>query len=503
MRAFYALKNSMYGIMSQFLIAIIGLVTRTIFLNCLGEDYLGLNGLFTNIISILSLAELGFGTAALYALYKPLAEKDDKQIIALMQLYKKIYHIMFFVVALIGVLIMPVVPYLIKGSTNLENIYLIYIIFVSDSAISYLYAYKRSILFADQKNFVIIKIATICKLMLSALQITVLILMRNFIVYLLMMVIMHFIENFIISMKVDKLYPYLKSEKIALDIGVKNTLIKNTKALVLHKVGNVAVFSTDNIITSAFVGLSTVGIYSGYTLLLSQVDLFIKSIQEGVKASIGNYSVNESDENKYKIFKQLNLVIYNIYAFPGIAFYCLFNPFISLWLGEKMTFSLDIVFLICFNFFIKGLRNSLLIVKETNGVFEEDKWEPILEAIVNLGLSIILVNIIGFRGVLLGTVITTLAVTYVIEPYITFKYVLHKSFWGYYKIFIYNILTFFIAGGVTLYFCSMFPGLDIKSFIIKVAICAVIPNFIHLILYFRTKEFGELFQKLKGMRRKN
>lgn len=499
MRAFYALKNSFYGVISQILIAFIGLITRYIFLSTLGEDYLGLNGLFTNVISVLSLAELGFGTAALYALYKPLADDNKDQIIALMQLYKKIYHIMFFIVMVLGICIMPLIPSLIKGVHTLENIYLIYLVFVVDSAISYLYAYKRSILFADQKNFEIIKISTICKLCLATLQILVLIVFKNFILYLLVMVLMHFIENVIISKKVDKQYRYLKSEKKILDISIKRSLIKNTKALVMHKVGTIAVFSTDNIITSAFIGLSTVGIYSSYTMLLNQVDVLIKSIQEGIKASIGNYSVNETEENKFNIFKQLNLIIYFIYSFCTIAFFCLFNPFITLWLGEKMTFSMDIVFLICFNFYIKGMRNSLLILKETNGIFNEDKWKPIMEAICNLGLSIILAKYIGFSGVLIGTILTTLCIPYVIEPHVTFKYVLKRSEVHYYKICAYNFFTFFIAGSVTAIMCKVITINGVIAFLAKCVICLIIPNIINMFLYSRSKEMKGVMKQLKGL----
>lgn len=503
MRAFYALKNSFYGVISQVMIALIGLVTRYIFLSALGEDYLGLNGLFTNIISVLSLAELGFGTAALYALYKPLAEDNKNQIIALMQLYKKIYHIMFFVVMILGVMIMPLIPYLIKGVQTLDNIYLIYFIFVADSAISYLYAYKRSILFADQKNFIIIKISTICKLCLAVLQILVLIVFKNFILYLLVMVLMHFIENVIISRNVDIQYKYLKSEKKVLELSIKNNLIKNTKALVLHKIGTIAVFSTDNIITSAFIGLSTVGIYSSYTMLLNQVDLLIKSVQEGIKASIGNYSVNETEENKFRIFKQLNLIIYLIYSFCSIAFFCLFNPFITLWLGKDMIFTIDIVFLICLNFYIKGMRNSLLILKETNGIFNEDKWKPILEAICNLGLSIILAQYIGFSGVLIGTILTTLCIPYIIEPHVTFKYVLKRSELQYYKIFIYNFFTFFAIGCITVLICMLIPGQGIFAFIMKCLICLSVPNLMNMIFYCKSKEMKDVIGQLKKLIMKN
>lgn len=502
MRFLNSLKNSFYGIISQLIIIFIGFFSRKVFVDLLPAAYLGLNGLFSNVISILSLTELGFGTAAIYALYKPLASNNERKLTALMNLYAKIYRIMFFVVMILGFCMMPSIPYLIKEMPDLPHIYFIYYLFVINSALSYLFAYKRSLLFADQKNFKIMQVTTICKLVMTLLQVAILYLTQSYILYLIIMIAMGFIENFTISRMVDKTYPYLKvyrDEKI--DEETKHELVKNTKALIMHKVGSIAVFQTDNLITSAFVGITTVGIYSNYTMIVNQLHTLIGTVIDGAKASIGNYNANESDENKLKIFFKLNFVNHIIYSFCTTALFCLLNPFIGfLWLKkEEYLFSIGIVTLICIYFYIRGMRYSYNLFKETSGVYHPDRYKSILEALMNILLSILLVNFFGFAGVLLGTIITTLCVPYVIEVYVTFKYVFHMKPWVYYKAFLWNVISTLIMVSLSYFICSMFSNINFVIFVLMGIICGIVSLVVNLIFYGRSEEFKYFYELIKRL----
>lgn len=492
MRLLKSLKNSFYGIVSQVVIILIGFFSRKVFVDMLPSAYLGLNGLFSNVISILSLTELGFGTAAIYALYKPLADNDERKITALMNVYAKIYHIMFFVVMILGLCLMPVIPYLIKDIPDLPHIYFIYYLFVINSAISYLFAYKRSLLFADQKNYKISQVTMVCKFLLTIFQIVILYITQNYILYILIMIVMGFVENLIISKIVDTTYPYLKLyKKEKIDDATKHELIVNTKALLMHKIGSVAVFQTDNLITSAFVSIVTVGVYSNYTMIVNQLHTLIGTVIDGAKASIGNYNASETDENKLKMFFKLNFANHVIYSFCTTALFCLLNPFIgSLWLKkEEYVFSIGIVALICIYFYLRGMRYSYNLFKETSGVYNPDRYKAIFEAVMNIVASIILVHFFGFAGVLLGTIVTTLSVPYVIEVYVTFKYVFHRKPWIYYKVFAGNVLSTFIMVSISYILCNfLFPTITILNFIVMGCICVVVSIVINLIFYGKSEE---------------
>lgn len=501
MRLLNTLKNSFYGIFSQVFIIFIGFFSRRVFLDMLPEAYLGLNGLFSNVISILSLTELGFGTAAIYALYKPLADNNERKLSALMNLYAKIYHVMFFVVMGLGLILLPLIPYLIKDVPDLPHIYLIYYLFVINSALSYLFAYKRSLLFADQKNYKIMQVTMVCKILLNVFQIIALYTTQNYLLYLIIMIVMGFVENLIISLIVDKTYPYLKkykNEKI--DEGTKHELIVNTKALLMHKIGSIAVFQTDNLITSAFVGVITVGVYNNYTMIINQLHTLIGSVIDGAKASIGQYNASESDENKLKMFFKLNFVNHVVYSFCTTALFCLLNPFIeSIWLKQaEMLFPMFTVFLLCIYFYLRGMRYSYNLVKETSGIYNPDRYKAIFEAVMNVATSILFVKFFGFDGVLLGTIVTTLSVPYVIEVYVTFKYAFHCGPWVYYKAFAKNVLTTLLMTGISYFLCrTIFPTTNLLTFVAMGIICAVVSVLVNVLFYCRSEEFAYFYTLAK------
>lgn len=493
MHLFNSLKNSIYGIASQLIIVLLMFVSRKIFVDILPVEYLGLNGLFSNVISVLSLTELGFGTAAIYALYRPIAMKDYKKQAVLMRVYAKIYHVMFFVVLILGLCLMPFIPYLIKDLPQIPNLYFIYYLFVINSAITYLFAYKRSLLFADQKNYRIVKANVLCKILCTLLQIIILKVTGNYILFLIIMIGTSFLENWIIARIVDKEYEYLKDYKDEhLDVETKQELIKNTKALLMHKIGAIAVFQTDNLITSTFVGIVATGLLSNYTMILNQVRMIITTIIDGAKASIGNYSATESDENKLIVFRKLNYINHIINSTCTTGLFILLNFFIAkLWLkNENLLLPQTVVLLLCIEFYLRGMRYSYNIFKETSGVYHPDRYKAIVEAILNLVISIILVNYIGIAGVILGTIITTICIPYVVEVYVTFKYVFHKGPMVYYKIFSRDVIATTTMVILSTILCANITvDNSLLQFFIMGIIAAIVSIVINILFYINTIEY--------------
>ena len=499
-----SIRNSAFGIASQIVIILISFFTRSIFLKYLSEEYLGLNGLFSNVISILSLTELGFGTAAIYALYKPLAAKEEEQVAALMNLYAKIYHIMFAIVTILGLILLPFIRYIIKDlPEDIPNIHLIYLLFVLNSALSYLFAYKRSLLFADQKNFKISVVTTVFKLLLAMSQIVGLMLTSNYYVYLGAMIVCGVLENLVISTIVDRNYPYLrKYRKAKASPEVKQGRKDNTKSLIVHKIGTIAVYQTDNLIISAFINLATTGLYSNYTMITNSLQQLTNSLVEGMKASIGIYNASETPARRIILFKKFNLLLHLINSFCTTCLLCLFNPFIEFAFGEEYLFAMPLVLLICLEFYVRGMRVSFNTVKETCGIFRPDRYKPLFEAAGNLTLSILFVKWIGFAGIMLSTILTTLCICYTIEVYVTCKYAFACKPGFYYQLFAKNILVLAVQLAATYGLCSLLPMYGFGALALKACVCLAMPNLINLAAYWRDPDLHALLGTAKRFLKK-
>ena len=362
--------NFSCAIVGQGLGLIVSFISRIIFIKYLGSEYLGLNGLFTNILSILSLTELGVGTAITYSLYKPLSEKDNNKCLMLMQFYKKVYTIIGIIILVLGFSITPFLPIFIKDIPNIKNINFIYILFVINTAISYFYSYKRNLIIADQNRYV----ATIYRysmyIVTNLIQIIYLLLFKNYIGYLVIQILSTFIENILVSKKAEKMYPYLKKKnKIPLEKNIRKDIIQKTKAMMFHKVGDVVVNSTDNILLSSFVNLVSVGIYSNYSLIISAINTITSQIYSSLTASIGNLCASSSKKKQYSVYKNINFLTFWVYCFCSVCLFVLLNPFIEIWVGKEYLFDIKIVLVLVINFYLKGMRNSNLVFREATGLF--------------------------------------------------------------------------------------------------------------------------------------
>ncbi len=491
MRTESSIKNLIYAFGGKIVELLVKLVTRFVFVKILATEYLGLNGLFSNILSILSLVELGIGPALTYSLYKPLAHKDTKKIKALINLYKKLYNIIGIVILLLGISITPFLPYLINKMPNISNIYYIYILFVLNTSISYFYTYKRSLLEADQKRYISTIYVQIFNIILNISQIIVLLITHNYIMYLFIQIIMTLLVNVSISKKAEKIYPFMKEKNIEkVDKDTKKTITKNVFAMVFHRIGGVVVNGTDNIIISKYVGLSEVGLYSNYYMIITALKGILTQIFTSITASVGNLVAIESQEKAYNVFKKILFLNFWLYSFSTICLMCLFNDFITLWLGKEYLFSIQIVILIVANFYVTGMRKTVLTFRDALGLYWQDRYKPIFESVINLVVSIMLVKYIGIVGVFIGTFVSTITTCSWVEPYMLFKYGFKKSSKEYFSLItFYAILTIILT--ITMYslLTSLFNQITIITLIIKAVLCIIIPNMVFCTLFYKTDEF--------------
>ncbi len=498
-------QNSILNMISGFgyriFIMLTAFVVRTVFIRCLDEVYLGVNGLYSNILNMLSLAELGFGTAMVYSMYSPLAEKDYNKIRQLMELYKRVYSIIGTVVLLIGLALVPFLPVLIKDQPDIEGLTFYYVLFLLNSVFSYwFFAYRNSLLQADQKAHVISNYSTLFNLIRSVLQIILLLVFHSFTIYLVTQIICTIAQNVSLAYKVKKEYPvFTKNKDDELPKKEKRKIFRDVKALMLSKVSFVVLNSTDNIIISAFVGLKWVGLLSNFVMITDAVTGIITQITTAMQASLGNYFVKESKEEGYTLFKRVDFLNYWLYGFSAIALFTLLNPFVTLWLGEKFTLNTGIIVALASNFFVAGLMNTLWTFRSTLGLFTQGLYRPIIVAVLNIVLSVALSFPWGAAGVLAATSISRICVNLWYDPMVLHKYGFNKPL----KPFLFKYLcriVLLVAMGFIMQQISGFifaEGIGYGNFIVMVILTAIIPNLIFLLFYFRTEEFKYYLNLIK------
>lgn len=484
--------NILFGFANSFITTILGFVTRSVFIYTLGVNYLGLNGLYTNILSLLSLAELGIGSAITFSLYKPIAEHDNKKIKALMQLYKSAYQKIGIIILVVGLSLVPFLKYLVNFQQNVDiNYQLIYVLFLADSVISYLFfAYRSVIVYANQKGYVLTKYETTFSIIRSVVQFLVLIIFKNYYMYLIIPIMISILKNLLISIKAGKMFPVINEKgKEELDKEEKDSIFKNIYSLALFKISSVVYTSTDNIIISSFLGTAIVGFYSNYSMLTQMVSSYINIIFQSLYASVGNLNATESKEYKYTIFERLQLLNIWIYGIVVVCMNQFFNPFIKLWLGSDYCFSQKTVLIISIMFLLPGLNNVINIYKDSCGLFWETRYRALATAIVNLVVSIVLVKKIGLEGVFIGTIVAYLTTIYMVDPRVVFQKIFKKSIISYYISLIKTIVIYSITAVLVRYICSLISVTGWIGLILQGIAAVILINIFFIIIFGRLDEF--------------
>lgn len=499
-RVEHAAKNIAFGYVGNIASMILGFILRSVFIMKLNETLLGVNGLYTSVLSMLSLAELGIGTALNYSLYGPVARKDTEKIKSYMQLYKKAYYSIAVVVAVIGICISPFLRYIIKnpGTYTVRELTIYYYIFLFNTVSTYFVSYKYSLVNAEQKNYIQTNVATLTKLVTVVLQIIVLFLTQNFMVYLLTAAGVELAQKIFVNQYLNYKYPYLKEKNIA-KLAKEETaeIVNKTKALVCHKVGDVARLQTDSIIISSFVSVTLVGVVDNYNYVINSVSGFVNIIFNSVISSFGNLIATENKEKQFSLFKVYRFFACWIYGFSAIGFWILLTPLVDLWLGEGWLLSGAIVGCILVDYYFKGDRIVLSNYKTAAGVFEQDKYLALIQGAVNLVISIVLVQKIGLIGVYIGTIVSGL-IANITKPIIIYKTCFDKRAWSYFADSAKYLLTLVVTGAC-IYGISrvVMPKVTFLSFGLMAVIITIVYNVVFLAVFGRCEEMQYLKKLIK------
>ena len=504
MRSENSIKNIISSFASNILVNILKFVCRIIFVRTISEIYLGVNGLLSNVLGLLALAELGIGTAINYSLYKPIAENDNSKIRSLMKFYRKAYRIIALIVFVMGIILLPFIPYFIKDVTGIKNLELIYIIFVVNQVIGYLFGYKRTIVAADQKNYKLVPFTMVFNILTNIFQILVLVAFKDFIVYLLIQTLFIIIENIVINKYISREYSVTKDLNDAekLDKKELNIIKKNIKALMYHKVGSYAVNSTDNIIISKFIGIVECGYYSNYYALISIISSFIYTFIGNITASFGNLIVKEKKEKRLSVFNEINFIYYIMYGISTTCFITMFNPFISYAYGPQFVLSMSCVYLITVNFYLLGMTNITEIVKSAAGLYDNDKLVPLFQAVLNIGISIGLGIVIGIEGVLIGTVVSTI-LPLIAKPIIIYKHVFETKPTVYFKEQLKQIIVLALAVLSSIFIVDNITFTNaIINIGFRLLVSVIVTSIFIFVFYNRSKPYKDALGRVKYLLRK-
>ena len=502
-RTEYSVMNTTVAFIAQVTAILMGFFTRVVFTRTLSEGYVGINGLFTDILNILSLSELGVGTANTYALYGPIARNDIKKQQLLMRMFRTFYRMTAGFVLVAGLCLIPFLDILMKDRPDVDHLIVIYILYLTNSVVSYLLIYKKTLVDAHQMNYITVMYHNGFLVLQDICQIVVLLLTGNFILFLIVAVVCTISGNICMSRKADRLFPYLKEPcKDKLPQNERRDIFQNVKAMLMHKIGNVVVNNTDNLLISSFVGVVTAGIYSNYFLIIGSVRQILEQVMQGVAASVGNLGVTEEKEKIGHIFDRLFFIGYWLAGLAGICLLELLNPFVELAFGKRYLFPREIVLILCINFFINGMRQAVLIFKESMGLFWYDRYKAIAEAMLNLVISILLVMHFGVVGVFVGTFCSTMLTSVWVEPYVIYKYRFKKSVSKFLVKYTGYVGIMAAVWGITEYCCRFVYGQTIYVLVLKLLICLTVPNILLWFVYRNTVEWRELWNLLKRIIKK-
>lgn len=500
-------RNIFFGLIWRLYITAVPFIIRTIFIYVLGVAYLGLDSLFTSILNVLSLAELGVGNALVFHMYKAIATDDKEKICQLMAFYKKCYRIIGFIVLAIGLCFLPFLKYLIKSDLPADvNLYVLYLIQLAATVVTYwLFAYKNCLLSAHQRNDLVSKVNIVVMTIQYILQIILLLLARKYYFYIVIVPLVNIFKNIATSFVVDKVYPqYRPQGKISEEL--KKDIFKRMKALLFSKIGAMIVASSDTMVITSFLGLSVAGIYSNYHYIMTAVIGFITIIFDSMTAGVGNSLELETPQKNYNDFKKISFVNDWIIMWCTVCLLCLYQPFINLWVGKDYLFGIStVVLLSCFFYFWKS-NNVMLMYKDAGGLWYEDRFRPLIVGLANIILDIVLVRIWGVNGIVFASALVYVAIAI---PWLfanVHKYIFKNSPKEMIVRFILNVLITAVLAALTYCLCSLIRfNEDIKLYQwltlgVRFAICLVVPNSIYFLLHVKSKEMRGLLSKL---RRKN
>ncbi|MGN0319263.1 MAG: lipopolysaccharide biosynthesis protein [Lachnospira sp.] len=498
-----ATRNILFGVILKMYQILMPFLMRTAMIYFMGVQYLGLNSLFTSILQILNLAEFGVGSAMVYSMYKPIAEDDNTTICALLKIYKSYYRVIGIIIGVVGCLLTPFIPKLISGDApDGINVYILYLLNLSATVLSYwIFAYKNSIFQACQRTDVISKVNLVTSTIQYGLQLFVLWIFRNYYYYVIVILVTQVLSNIVTAVEANRLYPNFQPKGNVCKEEVRQ-INRRIRDLFTSKVGGVVYDSADTIVISAFLGLTVLAVYQNYFYILNAITGLISVIFTACTAGIGNSIVVETKEKNYSDFNKFTFIICWISGFCAVCLLCLYQTFMELWVGKDLMLTLSAVVCFVVYFFVRQLNSLFNIYKDASGMWHEDRFRPLIAAISNLTLNLILVQLIGIYGILLSTVVAILCVG---MPWLLnnlFSVIFEKKYLVPYlrKLIFYCIVVTFSCG-VTYFICFWISMGLITTLLIKGTICLIIPNVIFFLVYRKNDEFQQSIILLNKMTR--
>lgn len=495
-------RNAAVSMFTQILSIVLNIIGRRVFVYVLDVEYLGVSTAFSSVLSILSLAELGVGSAIIYSLYQPIAQDDHQKIKALMRLYRQVYWIVGIVIFLCGTALLPFLDIFVQEMPDIPGVQYIYLLLVVQSAATYFFSYKINFLTATQQGYIAQKFQMLSAVVQIVVQSVVLLVWGNYYVYLIVAIVCNFLKNVFASAYVDKLYPFLKEKAEKLPKLDTDKIKKNVFALFLYKISQTLSKSIDTLLISKMLGVTEVAIYANYHLIINYSDLLFINVLGAITPSVGNLMTSADDGKKRKFFSTLQMLYYWVATYLAVGLIVLFNPLVEIWLGTDYLFPQSIVVVLAISTTLTNFQRPCSLMRDANGLFWYGKLRPLAMTIINLVVSIVLIQYMGTIGVVIGTCIAKLATFVWYDPYIVYKHVLKTGLKNYFLRYLFQwgllgVLAFvceslYVAVGIT----------NILGLIVGFGIVTVIVNGTFLMVYARTEDFLYLKQMLQGVYRK-
>lgn len=495
-RTLNSIKNVISNFSYQLLLLFLGFISRTVFLKVLSVEYLGIQGLFSDILNLLSMADLGFNTAMAFSLYKPLSDRDQETVSGLITFYQKVYRVIAVTIFCLGVGLIPFLKFIVNLEKPIPYIELYYFLYLLNTVASYLVIYKSTILQADQKGYIVTKYSSLFSTLQTVAMVICLLLTHNFLIYLIVQVSFTYLTNFYISSVASRLYPYINN-KVSLPKEKTNGIFDNIKSVFIYKISSVLINATDNTLISVIVGTVATGLYSNYTMVTIKLTSLVNTVFYSLTSSLGNLIVKEGENRRYQIFQVLQ-TISNIFCIIFVTMLLfLLQDFIRIWLGSSYLLDNVVVYAIVLNFYFSISLLPVWVYREATGLYNQIKYVMLLTAILNLIFSIVFGNLIGLAGILFATSLSRVLTYFWYEPILLFNKFFGHSSKEYFVSILKSALILVIVS-----FCANIVSnyIQVDNFVtlvIKATILLILSSLIS-ILFYRTSD-GYKFLKQKFM----
>lgn len=495
-----ATKGTFYNMISIAFSILGSFAVRTVLIWTMGLSYNGLSSLFTSILQVLNLAELGVSEALIFGMYKPLIEDDTEKMCALLHLYKKYYRMIGGAILILGGILLPVLPYLIKADIPEGiNLYVLYLLTLSETVFSYwFFSYKASLLYASQRIDLTSKVSIVRNFFRYGGQILVLFVTHNFYLFTIVALLSQVLSNVLSLLVVNRLYPQYKpiGDIPKVEKGEINKRVLDVFTL---KVGRVVLNNVDFVVVSAVFGLTVLGIYQSYYYILTVATLLTGACTEPCKAGIGNSLLTESKEKNYKDLRVFSVFMGCIMCVSTASLFTLFQHFVTIWIGEKSLLSYGMMCLFVVYYYVYSLNQTFDLFKDAAGVWKRDKWRPLSISVLNLALNLILVQFIGLYGILLSTVLVLVLISFPWELRVLFAEVYGQGLFSYLLLLLKNVLVTVMAAALSGFVCAYLPGEGLLMLIVKGIVTVCISVLLLLLVYVRSEEFQAVYAIMKRM----